>query len=141
MVFGGYSKHFQDENRPFAWLSRDRSIGDAYEADEKCNFIFTAAGFRDLFNLVSRCNFRSCFPKTPQSLPIMLISGDQDPVGGYGKGVRRVYEQYKKAGHTDLKLILYRNYRHEIFLELNKSDVFSDVSAWLEKNIQNQKGV
>ena len=135
MVFGSYNKPFVNENRPFAWLSRDRAIGDAYEMDEKCNFIFTVAGFRDLFQLVYRCNHRRCFQKTPKDLPLLLISGDQDPVGGYGKGVSLVYKRFKKTGHDELSFFLIKNDRHEIFLELDKEDIFYDVVEWINENL------
>ena len=135
MAFSGYNKRFKDENNEHAWLTRDHAIVDMYQADEKCNFIFTAVGFRDLFNLVYRCNRRACYRATPHTLPVLLIAGDQDPVGNYGKGVRRVAAMYKANGQKDLDLIFYKDCRHEILNEINKLDVFADISRWLEEKL------
>ena len=135
LAFKSYNRRFQEEHSPFAWLTRDRAVVDMFGADEKCNFIFTAAGFRDLFALADRCNRRACFRKTPHDLPLLLVAGDQDPVGNYGKGVRQVAARYKAAGQKDLDVILYKDCRHEILNELCKLDVFADISRWLEQRL------
>ena len=132
LAFKSYNRRFQNENNSFAWLTRDHAVVDMFSADEKCNFIFTAVGFRDLFSLADRCNRRACFRKTPHELPMLLIAGDQDPVGNYGKGVRQVAGLYKAAGQKDLDVILYKDCRHEILNELCRLDVFADISRWLE---------
>lgn len=137
MAFKHYNKRFQEEGNLFSWLTRDRAVVDMFQADEKCNFVFTAAGFRDLFHLVDRCNRSACFRETPHDLPLLLISGDQDPCGQYGKGVRKVARAYQSAGQKDMDVIFYKDCRHEILNELNKLDVFADVSRWLEQKLSN----
>lgn len=70
-----------------------------------------------------------------KSLPITnihIFSGDRDPVGDMGKGVREVYENYKKCGVKDVTLRLYENGRHEMFHEVNKDEVFKDLISWLD---------
>ena len=135
MAFQNYNKRFKSENNSHAWLTRDHSVIEMYRADEKCNFVFTAVGFRDLFQLVDRCNRRACYRTTPHELPLLLIAGDQDPVGNYGKGVRRVASMYKANGQKDLDVIFYKDCRHEILNEQNKLDVFADISRWLEEKL------
>ena len=131
LAFKSYNRRFQEEHSPFAWLTRDRAVVDMFGADEKCNFIFTAAGFRDLFALADRCNRRACFRKTPHDLPLLLVAGDQDPVGNYGKGVRQVAARYKAAGQKDLDVILYKDCRHEILNETDRQLVYEDIRAFL----------
>lgn len=135
MAFKNYNRRIEHPSSPFDWLTRDKQIVQMYQSDEKCNFLFTAAGFRDLFTLVERCNNPRCFKKTPHELPLLLISGDRDPVGGYGDGVRRVARLYQAAGQKDLEVIFYKDGRHEILNETNRLDVFGDVSRWLEKRL------
>ena len=82
----------------FDWLSRDEAVVSLYQSDEKCNFVFTATGFRDLFTLITKANNPVTFRKTPKDLPLLFISGDKDPVGRYGEGVRRTVNLYRGNG-------------------------------------------
>lgn len=135
LAFKNYNRKIPDPHSTFDWLSRDPNVVQMFQSDAKCNFIFTAAGFRDLFTLVERANHTKCFRNTPHTLPLLLISGDRDPVGGYGDGVRRVARLYHAAGQKDLDVIFYKDGRHEILNETNRLDVFGDVSRWLEKHL------
>lgn len=135
LAFKNYNRKIADPHSIFDWLSRDTNVVQMFQSDAKCNFIFTAAGFRDLFTLVERANAAKCFKTTPHQLPLLLISGDRDPVGGYGEGVRRVARLYKAAGQKDLDVIFYKNGRHEILNETNRLDVFGDISRWLERHV------
>ena len=135
LAFKNYNRRIPDAHTMFDWLSRDDGVVQRFQSDAKCNFIFTAAGFRDLFTLVDRANTAKCFKSTPRDLPLLLISGDRDPVGGYGEGVRRVAKLYRAAGLTDLDVIFYKNGRHEILNETNRLDVYGDISRWLTRHL------
>ena len=69
--------------------------------------------------------------KTPAQLPILLISGTDDPVGGYGEGVKEVYEAYRRRGVTHVSMKLYEGCRHEILNELNREEVYADIVSFL----------
>ncbi len=135
LAFKNYNRRIAEPHTTFSWLSRDPNVVQIFQSDAKCNFIFTATGFRDLFTLVERANHARCFKKTPHNLPLLLIAGDRDPVGGYGDGVRRVARLYHAAGQKDLDVIFYKDARHEILNETNRLDVFGDISRWLEKHM------
>ena len=70
--------------------------------------------------------------KVPTDLPILNIAGDQDPVGEMGKGVRRAYQAFRKAGVRDVSIKLYHGLRHEILNEASRRYVYQDVLDWLE---------
>ena len=74
--------------------------------------------------------------QTPHLLPLLLIAGDCDPVGGYGEGVRQVAKMYRSSGQKDVDVIFYKGGRHEILNEINRLDVFGDISHWLEERLQ-----
>lgn len=135
LAFGHFNRKFPRDTAAFSWLTRDPHIVELYQSDDKCNFVFTATGFRDLFNLVLRANHSRCFRNTPHDLPILLLAGDNDPVGGYGEGVRTVAKMYQAAGQKDVDVIFYREGRHELINELNHLDVFGDISRWLEARL------
>ncbi|MGA3678405.1 alpha/beta hydrolase, partial [Lysinibacillus agricola] len=58
--------------------------------------------------------------KITQELPILLMSGSQDPVGEPGQGVYSVAEQFAEAGLKDVTVYLLADKRHEILHEDNK---------------------
>ena len=80
-------------------------------------------------------NSKAAFDKTPKDLPIYIFSGDKDPVGEMGKGVKRVVKAYKNAGIKDLTFKLYEDGRHEMLNELNRQEVLQDITNWLNQKI------
>ena len=67
--------------------------------------------------------------------PVLFLSGEQDPVGGMGRGVRKVRQMFLDAGCTDVTLKLYPGGRHEMFHEVSQQEVFEDLLAWLEDKL------
>jgi alpha-beta hydrolase superfamily lysophospholipase len=135
LAMGTYNRRIKAPKTLFDWICRDEQVVSLFAADEKCNFLFTASAFRDLFTLTYRANNSHCFRATPHDLPLLLIAGDQDPVGKYGEGVRQVANMYKAVGQTDVEVIFYKDCRHEILHEANRLDVFADISRWLEARL------
>ena len=95
--------------------------------------MFTVSAFRELFWLLRQVSRPNWYEKLPRRLPVRLFSGDADPVGGYGKGVARVYEGLRRTGHRDLKMKLYPGGRHEMLNERGKEQVYADVLNWCEE--------
>lgn len=138
ITFRGYNRRIKNPHSIFDWISRDRDVVSLYQSDEKCNFIFTATGFRDLYTLVIKANANSTFRRTPNTLPLLFLSGDKDPVGKYGEGVRRVVNLYRGAGLKNIEVIFYKDARHDIFNELDRLQTFGDISRWLEAQLSAQ---
>ncbi len=135
LSFGNFNSHFKPNRTKFDWLSSDNNQVDKYIADPLCGFICTTSFYRELFSGVLEVNKLEEFKKTPKNLPIHIFSGDRDPVGDMGKGVKEVYENYKKCDVKDVTLRLYENGRHEMFHEVNRDEVFKDLILWLDKHI------
>ena len=127
---GGYNKGFDPAEGSGAWLTRDPSMVADRVGNPKNDFIFTLAGYEDLFCFLGECNHPSWFRGFPKELPTLIVSGENDPVGGFGKGVRYVYDNLKKNG-ADVSLKLYPGARHELFMETNREEVFSDLITWV----------
>jgi len=135
LSFGNFNSHFKPNRTKFDWLSSDNNQVDKYIADPLCGFICTTSFYRELFSGVLEVNKLDEFKKTPKNLPIHIFSGDRDPVGDMGKGVKEVYENYKKCDVRDVTLRLYENGRHEMFHEVNRDEVFQDLISWLDGHI------
>ena len=134
MAFGKYNDRYE-RRTDFDWLSRDNKIVDDYIASDYCGFIFSLNGMKALTELNSLANKPKTFERTPKKLPIFVVSGDMDPVGDYGEGVKKFYERYVAAGVEDCTLKLYHEGRHELLNELNKDEVYADISAFADKII------
>ena len=129
------NKPFEPGRTPFDWLSRDEGTVDAYVADPLCGFVFTAAGYRDMFDGLNRLNQLDSLKKIPAGLPVLFFSGDHDPVGAMGVGVKTVADQFRAAGVKDVTVRLYPDGRHEMFNELNRAEVYADVVRWMDGRV------
>ncbi len=130
LAFGGYLRRIENPETPFDWLSARRENVEKYVADPACGFLFTAAGFRDLFHLLRAVSRRSAFRAVRKNLPVLLMSGEQDPVGDYGAGVEQVCRLYRRAGLRDLELRLCPGARHEIHNDYCKDEVTACLLRW-----------
>ncbi len=134
LSFGSYNKAFRPNRTAFDWLSANEENVNRYIADDNCGYVFTAAGFRDLFDGLSEIGAKDWAAKVAKK-PILVIAGENDPVGANGKGPREVAEKLTETGH-DTVLRLYPEMRHEILNETGKEAVWRDVLAFLREAIQ-----
>ncbi len=133
--FGAYNKRIVQPRTEFDWLTKDEALVDKYIADPLCGFTFTVNGFATLFELIARLHKRDNLLNVPQNLPILMVSGAEDPVGDYGEGVRRAYESLKAVGVKNIVLKLYEGDRHELLNELDRETVMQDILDWITANI------
>lgn len=130
MAFGNYNKKFEGKTQ-FDWLTRDEDEVQKYIDDPLCGFLFTANGYLDLFNLLNYVNSGDWFKNYPKDFPILIISGQEDPVGAFGKGVEKVKQNLEKQEKNDITMKLYEGGRHEILNDRGLFDtVVSDILSW-----------
>ncbi|MCI0571979.1 MAG: alpha/beta hydrolase [Myxococcaceae bacterium] len=134
LSFGEYNKAFAPTRTAFDWLSRDAAEVDLYVADPRCGFDCTTTAWVDLLDALPGLTGAGALARIPKDLPVYVFSGDRDPVGENGKGVRRLVEAYQRAGLRSVTLTLYPEGRHEMLNETNRDQVVSELLAWLEAN-------
>jgi alpha-beta hydrolase superfamily lysophospholipase len=132
MAFGSYNKRYPKEEGHNAWLTRDLEKVADRDTNEFTSFKFTVSGYTDLFTFLAASNSKSWFKRYPTKMPTLIMSGDMDPVGNYGKGPAYVYKQLMINGASDVTLKMYEGARHELFKEINADEVFLDILTWLE---------
>lgn len=135
LSFGAYNKAFEPTKTSSDWLSRDEAEVQKYLDDEYCGFICSAQFFHNLLEGIAYANSKKQAKRIPRDLPMLIISGEQDPVGNFGKGLRKVYKQYRGVGISDITLKLYPGARHELLNEINREEVQQDVLSWIESHI------
>jgi alpha-beta hydrolase superfamily lysophospholipase len=66
-------------------------------------------------------------------LPMLIVSGTDDPLAHGGAAVEALAERYRAAGLTDVEVRLYPGARHEVLNETNRGEVTADVIAFLDR--------
>lgn len=135
LMFGGYTKGYENPRTELDWLSRDEAVVDKYIADPLCGFDATIGLSAAMLSGMQMNEDKKNLAKMPKELPVLIFSGDMDPVGTNGKGVRQTYEAFKAAGMKNVSMKLYPQGRHEMHNELNKDEVYRDILAFLEKQL------
>jgi alpha-beta hydrolase superfamily lysophospholipase len=131
LSFGVYNKKIQDRRTEYDWLSRNSENVDNYISDEQCGVMFTCSGFMGLFSVVSQACKNKTIKATPKNLPIFIASGKDDPVGGYSKGVIKLYDKYIANGIENVSMTIYDDARHEILNDYCAPQVYADVVDFL----------
>lgn len=128
IAFGSYNKRFGGgtSDDPSPWLTNDESVRKAYYNDKYCTFKFTLSAMEDLIKLIKYTNRTSWYRNISKSIPVLLVSGEDDPVGNYGKGIREVEGKLKKQG-INVSCTLYKGARHEILNDFTYNTVRDDI--------------
>ncbi|MGL4345349.1 MAG: lysophospholipase [Cellulosilyticaceae bacterium] len=135
MSYGAFPLRFYKEKDQFAWLTRDVKIREQFKKDSLCGFKFTATAFRDMFEGIKFITDKDNIEKMRKNLPILLLSGEEDPVGGFGKMVIKSKQLMQEAGMQDIGCKLYPGMRHEILNEMKHEEVYQDILRWIQKII------
>ena len=135
LAFGLYNKRFDPSEGDEAWLTSVPGLVKDRATDPYASYTFTVSGYRELFRALGACSSREHFASFPRRLPTLVISGKDDPVGNYGKGVRWVYESLKRRGVKNLTLKLYEGARHELFNEREREKIVNEMAEWIGETI------
>lgn len=131
LAFHTYNRKIADVKTENDWLTRDAAVVAAYNENPYCKFSFTVNGYETLSDTIKYIQKQSNWEKTPKQLPILMIAGEEDPVGSYGKDVKKVYKKYQQMGCNHIELKLYQDDRHELVNELDREVVYADISQWI----------
>ncbi|AVS89615.1 alpha/beta hydrolase [Paracidovorax avenae] len=115
----------------YEWLSRDAAEVDAYVANPWCGWDVPADVFPALMAPASRLTDPARLAGIRSDLPILIASGDADPLAGGGERLEILGQRYRDAGIADVTVKLYPAGRHEILNETNRDEVTADIVAWL----------
>lgn len=129
LVFRSYDRRFPGDY-PHRWLTVDVENLKKYRFDPYCTFQFSVSAMGDLIRLHRLANSARFFDSV--SVPVLFLSGQEDPVGNYGKGICRIEKKMKRK-KKNVSIKLYSGFRHEILQDFCKEEVYRDVMAFLEK--------
>ena len=135
LAFGVYNRQFAPNRTAFDWISRNPENVDRYLEDPLCGENPSTGLFREMLSGLSEITDSGALSRMDPETPVLFISGDKDPVGESGAGVKRAYISFQRAGVRDVRLLLYPELRHEILNEREADTVCQDLYAWLEARL------
>ena len=136
LAFGAYNKLFAPNRTSCDWLSADEDNVDAYMADPLCGADATVGLFRQMLSGIRFNQKLSNLRQMDPRIPVLFVAGEKDPVGDCGNGVRRTYQEFRRAGMQDCTLKLYPGLRHEILNEkAQQQQIFEDIGQWLTSKL------
>ena len=119
----------------YEWLSRDPAEVDAYVADPWCGWDIPDGVIPALFAPAARLADPAVLATIRRDLPILIASGDADPLAGGGALLQLLGQRYREAGIADVTVTLYPAGRHELLNETNREQVTADIVAWLRERV------
>ncbi len=138
MTNGSFHKRFEEgKENPLCWLTSDTTIINEYRNNPLSNFKFTCNGYSTLFKLIKRAGNKKHAKQIRKDLPMLILSGKDDPVGNFGKDIYLIEKLYKKSGLTKINIKLYNGMRHELINEKNNILPITDIINFLEEKREN----
>ena len=136
LCFGAYNSQFKPNRTESDWVCSVDEVVDAYIADPFCQVMPTVTLMRDMLTGIRFNQQPENLAKMDKATPVFFLSGDQDPVGSNGKGVRAAYQSFLDAGCGHVRLKLYPGGRHEMLNEHNWQDVYDELLSWFDQQIK-----
>lgn len=131
LAFFGYNSRVPRPRKAFSWLSKNDFNVQMYEADQWCGVLPTAEFFLEIVRGLYKVHKPAAMKAIPKDLPVYCIYGSDDPVGSYGKTIKKLIQAYKDNGMSDVSEKVWQGDRHEIFNELDGEEVIGDMVKWI----------
>ena len=130
-----HNKKFKPNRTEMDWLCANDEALDEFIADEKRGIGITIGLFRELLSVMLYSRDINNIKKMNKKTPVLFLSGADDAVSQFSKGVMSAYKDFKKAGIKNVKYKIYPGMRHDILKEEDNVIVFNDINDWLNKII------
>jgi alpha-beta hydrolase superfamily lysophospholipase len=136
-ILGPMNQAFEPARTPYDWLSRDPAEVDAYVSDPLSGDAvpLTVAYVAGMFGLSVRAATAEGVAQLRDGLPVLLLSGQRDPVGGEeASQVNALAELMRRRG-LPVEQHVYPDARHEVLNETNRDEVTADLVTWLDAHL------
>lgn len=136
LFFNEYLKNIPDPQSSKDWICKNPDTLMMYHNDSWCDGIPTLSFFKDLVFGLRNIHKPANMKKIPTELPVLVVSGTEDPVGNYGEFVKNLVDVYKQNGIKTVELKLYEDCRHEVLNERKSDEVIDDILNWIQLNVK-----
>jgi alpha-beta hydrolase superfamily lysophospholipase len=135
-MFASFNQPFAPGKTGFEWLSRNEAEVQKYVDDPWCGFAFSNQLTGDFLKGLAELWQPENEAHIPTNLPVLIFSGELDPVGGNTASVNELARRYRQLGLQELQVTFYPGARHETLNEINREQVQQDLLTWLEKHLE-----
>ncbi len=133
LAFGTYNKGFDEVYYPHSWISSVKEVQDAYQASDKCGFLFTLNGYLNLFLLLKNTYDPNGWQMKNKDCPIYYIVGEEDPCRISEQDFNNAVNFMRDRGYIHVVSKVYPHARHEILNEFCKEEVMQDMLTFMDK--------
>ncbi len=134
LTFANYNKK-TEANTAFDWLSSDKEIVKNYIEDPYCGFLPSNQFFYDLYEGIGKIQDNRYAEAIDKELPLLFLTGDQDPVSQYSQGMLKAVHFYRKVGLENITYHIFKDKRHELLNEKNKQEIYQYIFTWIKEHI------
>ena len=132
LSFADFNRRIKHPKTFFDWICSDEKVvEDFIENRGKKLSMYSSSFYLDLIELLKEIHSSKNLKRIPENTSILLISGTEDPVGKYGKEVKKLAGILRTSGNNDITIKFYKGARHEILNEPLKDEVLYDIQDWL----------
>lgn len=128
------NKKIINNRTEFDWLTNNTKEVDKYIKDPLCGYAYSKKFYKEFFKTMIDINKEEVILKT-KDIPLLFISGKDDPVGDFGEGVMKVKELYSANGYNKSTIKLVDNNRHEVINEFMKNETYKYIIDWINKEL------
>ena len=132
ITLGQYNKFFKPNRTEKDWISSDNDNVDDYVNDPLCGYPVTIGLWDDLSKGMLSVFDNTKYKAIDKSLPVYILSGTKDPVGGNGLGVKKLFD-FLNPIFDSVHLNLIENARHEVFSEIDKEHTYNKLLHFLKQ--------
>lgn len=132
LSIGAYAKSVENAKTSADWLSYNEKNVEEFLLNPLDGGPSSKGFYRELLRGTSKLYKKRNYKNVRKDLPLFIVAGEDDPVGNFGKGVKKQYAFYRKIGFTDVTMKLYVKMRHEILNETNKEQVYNDILNFIK---------
>lgn len=134
-LFAGANDRWPEDPMPTAWVARNADVVRDHSVDPFNNFgaPMTVDFLRGLVEVYDQANTDDWYVVVDSKLPVLILAGDQDPIGNYGEGAYHVANKLVDSGNADVRTRVYSGFRHEVHNEPEiRDDVENEIVTFVE---------
>ena len=135
LIYRRLNRRYRREKNYLSWFSADEEVRERYGADRRSQFQFTLSAYENIFKMLGLVSTRKWYRSIDKDLPILLISGKDDPIGNFGKGIDEIFQRLSGEG-CPVEEKLYERVRHELQSDPGRERIFNDMLTWMKKYVQ-----
>lgn len=118
------------------WLCNSQNGLERHRRDRAVCPMFLNGGFRVLFSIDARMGKRRIYKVRNPDLPILSMTGSDDPVAGGEKGLRKSLDLLTSVGYRDLRSVVFPGLKHEIFSEDDCTEVYRELDGFIADAVE-----